>query len=517
MSLDRASSARYLFFALSGFAVLMSSIDSTIVAIAIPQLTGALNAPLIWVGWTLTAYQLVQVVMLPVAGRLSDTLGRKRVFLFCAGTFTLGSLLCGLAPSIGFLIVFRALQALGGGGLMPSAVGIVSDQFGKHRAQARGLFTSIFPIGGIIGPNLGGFILHQWSWRELFFVNVPLGIVVLIGVYKLLPRDRRAEQPLRADFRGIGLFAGAILALMCGMTAIGDDADRIHTPLLWALFVASGALVVLFLRHIRAARDPLVRYDLLARNPFLAVNLYNFFFGAAAFGFSAFIPYYAVVQYGMSPFESGAVLTPRAIAMIVVATVASLYVIRLGYRLPMIGGVALVSLSLLLLGQQWTSVQLGGLSLSGFWLLATIITIGGVGMGLTAPSSSNASLDLAPQDAAALTGLRGMFRQTGGAVGIASVVLALSFFSDKAHGLAVIYLVLSGVMLLTAPLALMIPDRARERALARQASIELARSPEDDAVALPSREEHAVGAPDGNGELTGPGGGRPASVKRLDR
>ena len=114
----------------------MSSIDNTIVAVAVPQLTEAFDAPLVWIGWTITAYQLVQLVMMPVAGRLSDTLGRKRVFLWSIGLFTLGSLLCGLAPSIGWLIGARALQAVGGGGIMPSAVGIISDQFEqRHRAQ----------------------------------------------------------------------------------------------------------------------------------------------------------------------------------------------------------------------------------------------------------------------------------------------------------------------------------------------------------------------------------------------
>src|SRR5919109_3099675 len=118
---------RYVFFLLSALAVLMAAIDSTIVAVAIPQLTDALNAPLTWVAWTLTAYQLVQVVMLPLAGKLSDSLGRKRVFMFCVGSFTIGSVLCGLAPSIWTLVAARAVQAVGGGGLMPSAVGIVSD------------------------------------------------------------------------------------------------------------------------------------------------------------------------------------------------------------------------------------------------------------------------------------------------------------------------------------------------------------------------------------------------------
>ncbi len=495
MSAERLASSRYVFFLLSAMAVLMAAIDSTIVAVALPQLTDALHAPLTWVGWTLTAYQLVQLVMMPVAGRLSDTLGRKRVFMFCTGAFTVGSLLCGLSPSIGLLIAFRALQAVGGGGLMPSAVGIVSDQFGRRRAQAIGLFTSIFPIGGIIGPNLGGYILHNWSWRELFFVNVPLGVIVLVGVHFLLRSDRPTVEGLQIDFLGMGLFAGAIVTLMYGMTRLGDDPSLISSPLLWLLFVASAVLLGLFLRHIARAAEPLVPFRLVARNPFLAANLYNLFYGAAAFGFSSFIPYYAVTKFGMDTFSSGAVLTPRAIAMIVVSTFASMYVIKLGYRFPMIAGVALVSLSLLLLGQGWTEVQLGGVTLSGFWLLAGIIAIAGVGMGLGAPASSNAGIDLAPSEAAAITGLRGMFRQTGGVIGIAGVVLALSYFPDPGQGLAEIYLVLAAVMLVTVPLAFMIPDTAWERRHARRqlrAAVQPGGGAAPPTPAAPSPQSHAV-------------------------
>jgi len=455
--------SNYLFFGLAALAVLMASIDATIVAVAIPALTDAFDAPLTWIGWTLTAYQLVQVVMLPLAGKLSDTLGRKRVFLACVGAFTLGSLLCGLAPSIGFLIAFRALQALGGGGLMPSAVGIVSDQFGRKRAQAIGLFTSVFPIGGIIGPNLGGYILHNWSWRELFFLNVPLGIVVLVGVHFLLTEKEHVEGGLSVDWRGLVLFASAVVALLYGMTELGNDASLLSSPLLWGLFGASLVLFALFLRHLLRAADPLVDPELVIHNPFLAANLYNFLFGAAAFGFFSFVPYYAVVKYGLTVFESGAVLTPRAIAMMIVSTLASLFIIRFGYRAPMIGGMLLVIGSLVLLGQGWTTASIGDLTIGGFWVLAAIVALSGVGMGLAGPSSNNAALDLAPTKAAAISGLRGMFRQTGGVIGIAGVVLALSYFPDQAQGLGLIFFALAGLLLLAVPLVFLIPDMARER------------------------------------------------------
>lgn len=490
---------RHLFFVLAAFAVLMASIDATIVAVALPQLTTAFGAPLPWVSATLTAYQIVQVVMLPLTGKLSDSLGRRRVFLFCVGVFTLGSLLCGLAPSIGWLIAFRAVQAIGGGGLLPSAVGIVSDQYRERRAQAIGLFTSAFPIGGIIGPNLGGYIIQHWSWREMFLINVPIGLLVVGGVLVLVGDSADANRRrLHLDLPGLGLYAGAVVALMVGMTAAADDPALWSSPVLWALLVGALALLVLFLRHVRRAADPIMDYQLLASHPFLAANLYNFLFGASVFGLFSFMPYYAVLRYNLTPFESGAVMTPRAVAMIVVSTVASLYVIRLGYRLPMLVGMGLLVMMLALLSQGWQNVALGGLTLHGFWLLALLLLVGGVGMGLSAPSSNNAALDLAPGKAAGMTGVRGMFRLTGGALSVAAIVLALSFFPDQAHGLEVIFMVLAGVLLLTIPLTLAIPDTARERwqreqQRLRQAAADATSGPPGEHPEAPSRPLGAVG------------------------
>jgi MFS family permease len=320
----------------------------------------------------------------------------------------------------------------------------------------------------MLGPILGGYILEHWGWRELFFVNVPIGAVILVGVYVLLRDDRPTERRLHVDFAGIGLFAGALLALMYGMTELGNDPALVRSPWLWGLFAASVVLGALFVRHIRVAPDPVVPFHLLARSPFLAANLYNFFYGVAAFGFSSFIPYYAVVKYGMSAFESGAVMTPRAFAMAVVSAVASVTIMRLGYRLSMVGGSLIVIVGFVLIGQGWTTLQLDGLTLGGFWVLTLILVISGAGTGLGAPASSNAGIDLAPGEAAAISGLRGMFRHAGGVVGVAAVVLALTFFADKARGLEEIFLALGAVMLVTVPLALMIPDTARQRWLARR-------------------------------------------------
>src|SRR5919202_2016262 len=229
---------RWVFFATAGLALMMFSIDATIVAVALPGMTRDLETSLAWIGWTLTAYALAQTVMMPLAGKLAESFGRMRVFFACVVVFTLGSLLCGLAPSVYALILFRVLQALGGGGLMPSAVGIVAQAFPETRARMVGLFMSIFPVGGIIGPNLGGFIVEHWSWRECFFINLPLGLLVTLSLFG---RARLAEptRRRRIDFGGTALFAVGIVALLCAITFLGEDPGYWRGAQFWALLAVS--------------------------------------------------------------------------------------------------------------------------------------------------------------------------------------------------------------------------------------------------------------------------------------
>jgi EmrB/QacA subfamily drug resistance transporter len=462
---------RYVFFVLAALSLMMFSIDGTIVAVAIPTMTRELHTNLALIGWTLTGYQLTQTVVLPLAGKLADNFGRFRVFLVCVFLFTLGSLLCGVAPNIYYLIVFRVLQALGGGGVLPSATGIIAQEFPDKRARMIGLFASIFPIGGVIGPNLGGFIIEHASWREVFLVNVPLGVIVLA---MLARRVRQPERTVRApiDVAGAALFAGAILCMLTALTLLGEDPSYWRTPPFWALLGAGALSLVAFVWQERRAADPILDPSVVLRRPFPAVNAYNFLFGASVFGFFSFIPYYATVQYGMTPAQSGAILTPRSLVMMATAAFASFLLLRFGYRLPMMGGMLLVASSLLLLSRGWTSLTIAGVELGPFVVLAIEVALAGLGMGLAAPASNNAALDLWPERAALITGIRGMFRSTGGVLGTALIVLWLEASPDKAAGMRTIFVVLAAVLLTTLPLALLIPDSARQRRVAlRQAAV----------------------------------------------
>src|SRR6201996_5545092 len=193
---------RKLIFTIVSIGLFMASIDQTIVATALPAIEKELHATINWSAWTISIYALGQVIAMPMAGKISDMYGRKKVFMVSAAIFTIASLCCGFAPNIAFMLVARFIQALGGGAFMPSATGIVSDAFGNQRDRAVGAFASIFPIGGIVGPVLGGVFVSYWSWRGIFLVNVSVGLALLALVIKFIPaHSQRVTR--RIDVRGI--------------------------------------------------------------------------------------------------------------------------------------------------------------------------------------------------------------------------------------------------------------------------------------------------------------------------
>jgi EmrB/QacA subfamily drug resistance transporter len=457
---------KYIIFGLVALALLMSSIDNTIVAVGLPAMRDGLHTSILLIGWTVTSYQLGQLLIMPLAGKLSDELGRKRIFLGSVALFTLASLLCAIAPNVYLLILFRVLQAIGGGAFLPSCTGIISDTFAEKRGQAIGLFTSIFPIGGVIGPNIGGVIIDNLSWRYIFYVNVPIGLAVLVLTWWLYqPREHSTGLALnKIDFKGVVLYGSGITLVLLGLTWLGEHPhEAAHAPLLWLSGLVAAGFFAVWYRHENRTAEPMIDMTLLKYRPFLAANVYNFLFGAAVFGFTAFLPTYAELRYHMSATAAGALLTPRAVIMVLTSTVASFYIFRLGYRLPMILGVCFVACSLLLTSLGEENVTILGVTLSNFVYLAAVIGILGFGFGLSGPASNNAALDIIPGKVAALTGIRGMFRQTGGTLGTAMTVFVASLFADEAQGLQTVFFGLAFVMLAVIPVVFFIPDSARDR------------------------------------------------------
>lgn len=401
----------------------MSSIDSTAVSVAYPVIISYFNISLIVAGWVLSAYSLTLVTALPVAGKISDALGRKRTFMIFVSLFGIGSLLCSLAPNAPLLIFFRVLQGLGGSGLVPSATGIAVDQFPDSRPKAVGLVTSFFPIGMIVGPNLGGWLVSALGWRSIFWINIPICIAVLVvGALLMAPGDRKRSS---FDLLGSGMLAVAILGIMGGVSIIGSGGPS------WLLGI--GPLVVgltsliFFWRRTKVVKNPVIEPQILREKPFLAANAYNFIFGSLV-GTLTFIPLYAVSLYGMSTLQSGAIITPRSIGIMLASIVTSFFVVRWGYRRPMLIGTLLMLPCYALLALEPSGFSVLGAHISITVLLLIVLGLEGIFEGITLPSSNNACIELMPDRIATITSMRSMFRQEGSAAGITagSIILNLA-------------------------------------------------------------------------------------------
>jgi MFS family permease len=439
-------------FGVVAIALLMVSIDQTSVATALPSIQRDLDTSLAWSGWTITVYSLGQIIGMPVAGKLSDQFGRKAVFMVVVGVFTLASLCAGLVHDIALLIALRAVQGLAGGGIVPSATGIVSDQFGHDRDRAIGMFTSIFPIGAIIGPIVGGVLVTYSSWRAIFLINLPLGVVMLALTAVLIGRSPRSDQPGRVDVGGIALLAGLLLSAMTTIALAGTPVPL--AARLAALAVGGALTVVLgrrFLTHARRDPSAVIPWRLLRGRAFGLMNTINLMFGAAALGFGALVPLYAENRYGILPLAAGGLLAVRAVGMIATSALSVYLLRRTGHRRLMIAGFTLLVVGLVVLAspspiasaEVWLSIGAG---------------ITGLGMGIAAPASNNASLHLAPAEVASITGLRGMFRQSGAIISISVATAILSISTQPGIAQAYVFVAFAAILLTAIPLIIVLPD-----------------------------------------------------------
>jgi EmrB/QacA subfamily drug resistance transporter len=452
---------RYLIFVTAALGLLMYSIDSTVVAVAFPNFIKDFGTNVLWGAWTISIYLIAITTVMPLAGNLSDSLGRKKVFLTSLILFTASSLACGLAPNIYSLVGFRFLQGIGGASFLPTASGIVSDYFPENRERAIGLFTSIFPIGGIVGPNLGGWIVSRYSWRYIFYINLPIGIVLIVLIMILLKDSKVFSRP-HIDFKGVSFFSGGILFLMLGLNLIGEGFSVSTLPVAAIFSALSFFLLFLFFRQEKKDSNPILDLALLKSKPFLAANLYNMIIGAGVFAIFAFVPLYATSVHGLSTLMSGMILTPRSLGVIPASAITSFLLRRWGYRWPMVLGLTMISFVTLLLSLKLQLWRMMGIHLGIAEILAFLIMLSGIGMGIALPASNNACIELMPEKVATITGLRGMFRTVGGALGVSLITIILHSTSDLGNGFKITFISFGLGLLFAIPLVFFMPAGKKE-------------------------------------------------------
>ena len=445
---------RVLVFAIVALTLFMMSVDSTIVATALHSLRDGLHTSINWAGWTITAYSFGFVLMLPLSGKLSERYGRRRVFLGSVVAFTAASLLCGLATNIYMLIALRAVQAAGGAGFTPSATGIVVDHFGPVRDRAVSLFGSIFPIGAMTGPIFGGLFVSYWTWRGVFFVNVPIGMAVIMLGLRYIPRDRpgweKAHQ--RLDAVGMALLGVGLLAGMFAVSYLGErNAHTLSIASVSPLIIAAVGLWMFF-RHINRSAYPFIAPRLIHGSGFGPVNLVNALYSGVTFGMMALVPLYATDRYGITVLDSGTLLTAQGAAAITVSVLAALALRRTGHRPPLYVGSIFIVIGMLTLAFNPPA------GVAPYEWLAVAAFLVGAGTGMINPASRNAGLQLALDQASTLAALRSMCLQLGSmtTVSIATAILATS--DDPGRVQARVFVTAALLLVAVLPLIARVPE-----------------------------------------------------------
>jgi len=443
-------------FVIVGAALLMMSIDSTIVATALDALQQGLHTSINLAGWTMTAYSFGFVLMLPISGKLAERFGRRQVFLASTAVFTLASLGCGTADNIYLLILLRAVQAAGGAGFTPTATGIIVDHFGPARDRYVSLFGSVFPIGAMIGPIFGGYFVGYWSWRDVFYVNVPIGLIIFLFAWRFIPYDppRRANRSSKSmDITGVALLGCGLLA---GMLAVSTLGEKLPAEGLWpslALLLFACGMIAAFFGHIRRTDTPFIAPRLIYGRDFGAVNLVNMLYSGVVIGVLALIPLYAMSRYDIGVLQSGTLLSAQGLATFICSLAAVALLRRTGYRLPLYLGsvVTIMGFVLLALPPIW--------GISPYVWLAFAAFLVGAGSGAINPATRNAGLQLAPESSSMLAALRSLSLQIGSIATISIVTAILSRRGDTGQTLAWVFAFLAVLRVLAMPLVRRIPEQ----------------------------------------------------------
>jgi EmrB/QacA subfamily drug resistance transporter len=396
----------------------IAALEATVVGTAMPTVISSLGG-LSQYSWVFSAYLVTSTVTVPVWGKLSDLYGRRLLYQIGIGVFLLGTLLSGFSASMTQLIIFRAVQGLGAGALVPLGMTIIGDIFTlEERAKMQAYFSGVWGLSSVVGPIVGGFITDQISWRWVFWVNIPVGFATAAIIGFSLKEPKTTEKP-QIDYAGAGLLMLAISLLMLALVEGGASIETLFAPVNLLLFAVSIVLLVVFFRVEKSAPDPIIPFNLF-RNRTVTVSIVaGFLGGVAMFGAISFIPLFAQGALGSTATEAGSLLTPLMLSWVTMSVVGGRLLLRTGYRMITILGFVVLTAGFVFL-------SLFQRETARVWLYFDLVLIG-AGLGMTM-----LTLLIAVQQAVErtklgiATSLSQFTRAIGGAFGVAVMGAFLS-------------------------------------------------------------------------------------------
>jgi EmrB/QacA subfamily drug resistance transporter len=394
---------------MTGMAI--AALEATVVGTAMPTVIASLGG-INHYSWVFSAYLVTSTVTVPVWGKLSDLYGRRIMYQLGIGVFLLGTLLSGMAGSMAQLIVFRAIQGLGAGALIPLGMTIIGDTFSlEERSKMQAYFSGVWGLSSVIGPVIGGFITDQISWRWVFFINLPVGVVAALIIGFALKEPKLKQKPT-IDYAGAALLMLAISLLMLAMVEGGGSIKTLFSGENLLIFGAGVVLLGIFGWVEKMAPDPIIPFGLF-RNRTVAVSIAaGFLGGIAMFGGISFVPLFAQGALGMTATKAGSLLTPLMLSWVSMSVIGGRLLLKLGYRAITIAGFIVLTIGFAMLA-------MFAREMPQYWLYIDLILIG-AGLGLTM-----LTLLIAVQQAVErtqlgiATSLNQFSRAIGGAFGVA--------------------------------------------------------------------------------------------------
>ncbi|MEZ4521927.1 MAG: DHA2 family efflux MFS transporter permease subunit [Thermomicrobiales bacterium] len=428
----------WLVLAVLAGAIFMLLLDTTIVNVAQVKIREGLNADLSEIQWILDSYLLAFAVLLLTFGRLGDVFGRKRLFITGMAIFAASSALCAASSWVGdvtgldgatTLIIFRAIQGAGGAFMMPQTLSLITVVFPpERRGAAMGIWGGITALGAVFGPIIGGLIVTNYAWEWVFLINVPVGIVGIVAAIAIIPESRDPEATTKPDWGGILLSGAGIFAIVFAL--IEGNSYGWTSPEILALIGLGAVLIAAFVWWELRHHDPMMKVELFKFRNFWVGNIIT---GVMAFGmFGIFFPITIFLQaiLGYTPIRAGFALTPMAFTIMLVAPVAGRLSDKIGSRWLLVGGLSTAATGVFFLT---TRISLE----TSIWDLFPALVVTGLGMGMTFPPMTNATMkEVPPRISGSASGILNTVRNVGQVLGIAILGSVLqswagSFTSDE--------------------------------------------------------------------------------------